>query len=83
MSTQYTTLYEITDIQMKVMRYVTLWVKTKKTPIPRKEIVKEMQKQGEKDSTIFFAIAGLLKLGYIRNGVATSNKATYVQIRSI
>lgn len=81
--TKYTNLYDITDLQQKIVRFITYWVKTEKTPIPQKEIIEEMKRKGRNSSTVVNALNGLLKLGYIRRTVGTSNKTFYVQLRSI
>ncbi len=65
------------------MRYIDYWVHVEKTPIPRKEVIEEMESKNEKSSTVVNALNGLIKLGYIRRGVETSNKTFYVQLRRL
>jgi Fe2+ or Zn2+ uptake regulation protein len=83
MKTAYTNLYEITELQQTIVKYITYWVTTEKTPIPRKEIIAEMKRRGKKSSTVVNALNGLLRLGYIRRAVITSNKTFYVQLRKV
>ncbi len=93
METVYTNLYNITELQQKIMRFVDYWVHVEKTPIPRQQIILQMNERSEKDSTIINAINGLLKLGYLRRAVMTyadekkprsqNNETFYVQLRRI
>lgn len=79
----YTSLSEVNDLQTKIMTFVQLWVHEKKTPIPLREIISEMENKGVKNFTTIKAINILLKKGYIRRGYAISNKTFFVQLRSI
>lgn len=79
--TVYTNLYEITELQQRIMRYIDSWVHIQKTPIPRSEIIKGMK--DDKARTVENAINGLLDLGYIRRAVITSNKTYYVMLRRL
>lgn len=79
----YTNLYDITAIQQKIVRYISYWVKVENTPIPQKEIMEEMLRRGERTRTVEHALGGLLKLGYIRKSVETSNQTKYVQLKNI
>lgn len=83
MSTTYINLSEISEMQKNIMRFVDWWVHEKKIPIPRAEIIKEMEANGVKMPTTRLAIYVLLKKGYLREAVTISNKTTYVQLRSI
>lgn len=83
MKTLYTNLYDITEIQQTIVKFISYWVSTEKTPIPQKEIIEEMKRRGRKVSTVVNALNGLLKLGYIRRGEIISNKTFYVQLRKI
>lgn len=82
MKTVYTNLYDITELQQNIVKYITYWVSTEKIPIPQKEILTEMDRRGKKWKTVVHALNGLLKLGYIRRTVTTSNKTSYVQLRT-
>ena len=83
MSTAYTNLYEITELQQKIMRYIDYWVHVEKTPIPRKEVIEQMKKRKQKERTVEKALDVLLELGYLRRAVGTSNKTFYVMLRRI
>jgi hypothetical protein len=82
-STHYTNLNDITDLQTRIVIHIGVWVKTEKTPVPRSVIVKLMEDEGVGYKTVEKALEGLLKLGYIRRAIGTSNKTYYVQLRSI
>jgi hypothetical protein len=59
------------------------WVGSQKTPVPQKEIVAEMKRRDNKQSTIIYSLDGLLKLGYIRRAIVTpSNSTSYVLLRT-
>lgn len=83
MKTVYTNISELNELQTKIMIYVDWWVHHKKTPIPLKEIIDNMTKQGVKDQTTIKATRALITKGYIRRAVAISNKSYFVQIRGI
>jgi len=76
-------LKPINKLQQEIMKFVDWWAREKKTPIPRKEIIEEMESQGITFSTTRNAINSLLKKGYIRRAVMASNKTFYVQLRGI
>ena len=79
----YTNLYEITQLQQKIMRYIDYWAHTEKEAIPQKRILEEMKTKDEKDSTVVNALNGLLRLGYIRRAETISNKTFYVMLRRL
>ena len=81
--TTYVNFNEINDLQYNIMVFIGEWVHKEKTPIPRKEIIINMQKKGVKDYTVIKAINSLLNKGYIRRSVTISNKSSYVQLRSL
>ena len=81
--TVYTNLYEITDLQQTIVKFITYWVASEKVPVPQKEIIEEMKRKGKNGSTVVNALNGLLRLGYIRRAVMVSNKTSYVQLRRI
>lgn len=81
--TVYTSFSEINALQTEIMKFVGYWVHEKKTPTPRKEIIKNMQLKGVNMPTTRNALYALLRKGYIRESVAISNKTTYVALRSI
>lgn len=68
-----------------IVKYISGWVKTNKTPVPLSEILKEIEKTGEKDprNKAAYSLRDLLKMGYIRRAIGTSNKTYYVLLRTI
>ena len=86
MKTIYTDINEIDSEQEKIMRVISDWVHKKKTPIPLKIIIKEMNKKNVKNATIIYSIKILVKNGYIRRaqGVNRGNRSTaFVQLRTV
>ena len=81
--TIYTNFSEINQLQTNIMIFVGIWAREKKTPIPLKEIMNEMGRQGVKSFTIVNAINSLLRKRYIRRAVAISNKSYFVQLKSV
>lgn len=81
--TIYVNISEVNDPQTRIMRFVTYWVHEKKTPIPLKEIIEDMRKQGIERPTTIYSIKILLHKGYIRRAVTISNKSSYVQLKTI
>jgi hypothetical protein len=81
--TQYTNLYEITELQQKIMRFIDYWCHVEKTPVPQKTIISEMETHEQKSFTVVNALNGLLRLGYIRRATIISNKTFYVMLRRI
>ena len=79
----YTNLYEITELQQKIMRFIDYWVHVEKTPIPLSSIIEEMGKRNQKKRTVEASVHGLAGLGYIRRAETISNKTFYVQLRKI
>lgn len=82
-TTKYSNYYEITELQVKIMKVIENWVHTQRTPIPKRQIIESMKEQGVKDFTTINAITSLLLKGYIRRAIGTSNKTYYVQLRSV
>ena len=82
-NTQYSDLCDINKLQRNIMIFIGEWVHVKKTPIPRKEIISRMVKDGIKDFTTVNAINSLLTKGYIRRAEVISNETFYVQIRTV
>jgi len=74
---------DINKLQHDIMIFIDGWARTKKTPIPRKEIIKDMEVKGVKNFTAINAINSLIKKGYIRRAVTISNKTYYIQLRGI
>lgn len=80
---KYIDLYEISNLQIKIMKFVDVWATEKKIPIPQKEIVKEMENNGIKNYTTANALNTLVKWGYLRHAVKTSNQTFYVQLKRV
>lgn len=77
---------EINELQTNIMVFVDNWVRTKKTPVPHKEILNTMKLQGTKEPTTWNAISVLLRKGYLRRGVVgigPLNQTCYVQLRNV
>lgn len=83
MKTVYTSISELNGLQTKIMTFIEWWVHHKKTPIPLREIVDNMILQGTKKDTTVKSINVLLKKGYIRRAVITSNKSYFVQTKGL
>lgn len=81
--TRYTNLSDVNELQTNIMKFVDIWVRSEKTPIPLKEIILNMTSSGVKSPTTIKAIGALLKKGYIRRAVTISNKTTFVQLRRV
>jgi hypothetical protein len=82
-TTKYVGYYEVNILQFKIMKFVDFWVHKKKTPVPRCEIIKDMQSQGVNMPTTRNALYSLIRKGYIREAITISNKTSYVALRSV
>lgn len=82
-TTKYSNYYEITELQVKIMKVVDTWVHEQRTPIPKKQIIETMKSEGIKDFTTINAITSLLLKGYLRRAIVTSNKTFYVMLRRV
>jgi len=83
----YTNLYPITDLQVKIIQFISAWARANRTPISQNAIIAEMSKDN-KDFTVVNALKSLLKMGYIRKAIMPSEKTTliktfYVLLRSL
>ena len=76
-------IVDINKLQQKIMQFVGKWVEEEETPVPHKEILIEMERQGVKSYTTVNALHALLEKGYIRKAVVSSNRTFYVQLRWI
>lgn len=85
MSTKYTNLSEISNLQTNIMRFIDNWARVEKTPIPLKAIVLEMENQGIHNFTTIKAIQVLLCKGYIRKAIMMggNDKRCFVQLRGL
>jgi len=82
-NTKYVNLYEVNELQTKIMQFIDEWVHQEKSPVPQKEIIIKMSSIGTKNFTTVNAINSLLRKGYIRRAVTISNKTFYVMLRRI
>lgn len=85
---KWTDLYDVNEFQREIMRFIDYWVITVKTPIPQKEIIKEMKKRGHKEFTSVNALRSLIKKGYVRMADPRAmgkpgNQTFYVQLRRV
>ena len=77
-------LKNINALQQKIMVFVDYWARSKKTPTPHTEILKDMDRQGVKSYSTMYAIGALIRKGYIRRAERMgSNRTYYVQLRGI
>lgn len=81
--TKYINYSDVTELQTEVMKFVDNWVHTKKTPVPRAEIIKYMQTKGKSMPITRDAINRLKDKGYIREAFTISNKTMFVQLRRV
>ena len=81
--TAYENLDETDNVQTNIMMFVGWWCRTKKTPVPRREIMTELTRQKISRGTAEAALHSLISKGYIRKGVGISNKTIYVMLRTI
>lgn len=81
--TKYINYSDITELQTDVMKFVDFWVHTKKTPVPRAEIIKYMSKKGKSMPVTRDAINSLKRKGYIREAFTISNKTMFVQLKRV
>lgn len=82
-NTLYSEFGELSGDQRRVMQFIIDWVKTKKTPVPHHEIIVFFAKEGIKEPTVVSIIGFLLSYHFIRRAVISSNKSSYVQLRTI
>ena len=81
---QYQSYIEINRLQQEIMVFVDQWVHEKKTPVPQREIINNMNIKNHKHfKTVVAALGCLLKKGYIRQSVTNTSIRSYVQLRSL
>lgn len=77
-------LEDLAPAHILTMRTISEWVKEEKTPISQAEVIKRtVNKHDIAAASVISALKVLLKKGYIRRAVITSNKTYYVQLRSL
>ena len=82
--TVYTSVGLVSEEQLKILKFINLWVHEKKTPVPYKEIVKEMDKQKVSVRTVEYSVKILVKDGFIRRAQGGGNsKTAFVQLRTL
>lgn len=70
--------------QHEIMLLIDSWVKTKKTVVPKREIIAKMTQAGKESHTIENAINSLIKKKYIKRSSNSSTSGTfYIQIRTL
>lgn len=75
---------EISAQQERVMMFIAEWVRTKKTPVPQKEIMLAMKEQGMTVDAIKWALNILLAKHYVRKAwTEKQNTTAYVQLRGV
>lgn len=83
-NTAYIANTEINELQRNIMLFVSLWVKSHKTPVPQKEIVAAMKENGIKECTTLNAINSLKGKGFIRKSAGYASRFTeYTQLRTV
>jgi len=83
MPTVYTDIPGITELQNGILDFVKDWVKTQKTPVPQKEILKKFVTGEVKDFTVIHAINALMRQQYLRRSFIISNKTFYTMMRTV
>lgn len=74
---------EVSTLVKQIMLFMDVWIKANNTPVPKLEIIREMEGQGIKDFKTDHALNLLLRKGYIRRAVTISNKTSYVQLKRL
>lgn len=76
---------DLNGLQKSIMVFVKWWANTKKTPIPKREILKHMEEKEQiKMYTSSSALKTLMTKGYIRRAYTEqANSTAYVMTRNI
>lgn len=74
---------DIGELQKEIMHFIDQWSHVEKIPITRKAIIEEMKTRGFLDNAVIWDLKVLLRKGYIRRSITTSNKTSYVQLRRV
>lgn len=75
--------HDVNQLQTDIMLFVDVWVHKEKTPVPLKEIIAEMKRQGIKEFTTIDAIKALVHKKYLRKAIMISKSSFYVQLRRV
>lgn len=82
--TVYKNYNELSAQQEIIMQFIIEWVRTKKTPVPKKEIILAMKEQKIGYEAVDSALAILLVKGYVRRAYTEKQNTTaYVQLRGL
>ena len=73
----------LSDIQVDIIKFIMLWAKTQKTPIPVKKIVNYMADNNISESRATHAIRTLNKRKFIRKSVDRRTKNCYILLRGL
>lgn len=73
--------FGISETQLTALKIVKTWVEQEKTPMPKKELFKQLVLADMAESTARKAIEALLSEGYIRRAVTISNQSFYVLLK--
>ena len=80
----YKSFRDISPEQEKIMEFIIQWVKTKKTPVPQREIVENMKKENIHLDSVKWSLNALLAKGYIRKAYTEKlNTTAYIQLRGL
>ncbi len=90
MRTVYVDLYEISELQRKIMGFIGEWASTQRVPISQKKIVEKMKGESS-EAAVVYSLKKLVKMGYLRRAVTVGSgesgigaeKTKYVQLRGI
>ena len=78
-----TRLHGISELQMDIMRFIDVWTHTKKTPVPKKEIVDELGTKGIKVYVVTNALETLIRKGFLRKSIIRPRQLVFIQIRRV
>lgn len=76
-------LDDINQFHFDIMKVIDTWSSKEKYPISRKFIITTIKKRGYGEPTIINALNSLMRKGYIRRAIGTSNKTYFVQLRRV
>lgn len=65
--------FDLSEFEVEIMLFVTDWIKTKKTTVPSRAIVKGITEKGYKEPAILVALRRLSNKGYIRKTAGASH----------
>ena len=75
---------DLVGIQIDIMLYIKWWANCQKTPVPQRNIIKNMELQGIKSYSSINALNALLEKGFVRRAYSEKqNRTYYVMIRNL